>query len=93
MTDIIRAVDLEPGAAKLYRQLVKESYAELQSGGEITMTNRPSLRKPTLGEGYFLGAQKNMSEKLIFEIAVEKFCSLWYNDYTYEFKKQGEWQK
>jgi SNF2 family DNA or RNA helicase len=37
-TDIIRTVELEPSAAKLYRCLVKDSYAEL-GGAEITATN------------------------------------------------------
>ncbi|GHU35901.1 hypothetical protein FACS1894105_05350 [Clostridia bacterium] len=38
ITDIIRSVELEPTAAKLYRDLVKDSYAELGSG-EVTATN------------------------------------------------------
>jgi SNF2 family DNA or RNA helicase len=37
-TDIIRYVELEVSAAKVYRDLVKDSYAEL-SKGEITVTN------------------------------------------------------
>ncbi|MDR0916755.1 MAG: DEAD/DEAH box helicase, partial [Oscillospiraceae bacterium] len=37
-TDIVRYVELEPAAAKLYRDLVRDSYAELQRG-EITITN------------------------------------------------------
>jgi len=37
-TDIIRYVELEQGAARIYRDLVKASYAEL-SGGEITAAN------------------------------------------------------
>jgi len=37
-TDIIRHVDLEPSAAKVYRDLVKDSYAELGSA-EITAVN------------------------------------------------------
>lgn len=37
-TDIVRYVDLEPAAVKLYRDLVKESYAELGQS-EITVTN------------------------------------------------------
>jgi SNF2 family DNA or RNA helicase len=35
MTDIIRSVTLEPTAMKLYRTLVKDSYAELEKG-EVT---------------------------------------------------------
>lgn len=37
-TDIVRYVDLEPAAVKLYRDLVKESYAELGQS-EVTVTN------------------------------------------------------
>ena len=37
-TDIIRKVELEPQAMLLYRNLVKDSYAEL-SEGEVTITN------------------------------------------------------
>jgi SNF2 family DNA or RNA helicase len=36
--DIIRHVDLEPQAKQLYRNLVRDSYAEL-SKGEVTVTN------------------------------------------------------
>lgn len=38
MTDIIRYVDLEPAAVKVYNDLVKESYAELGKS-EVTVTN------------------------------------------------------
>jgi len=38
-TDIIRYVDLEPTAMKVYRDLVKDSYSELANGGEVTTTN------------------------------------------------------
>ena len=38
ITEIIRHVDLEPAALRLYRQLVKESYAELSTGA-VTATN------------------------------------------------------
>lgn len=37
-TDVIRQVELEPAALRIYRGLVKESYAEL-SGGEVTAPN------------------------------------------------------
>ncbi|MFR9059604.1 DEAD/DEAH box helicase [Eubacterium callanderi] len=37
-TDVIRQIELEPAALRIYRGLVKESYAELASG-EITATN------------------------------------------------------
>lgn len=37
-TDVIRQVELEPQALRIYRSLVKESFAEL-SQGEVTATN------------------------------------------------------
>jgi SNF2 family DNA or RNA helicase len=37
-TDIVQHVDLEPAAMRIYRQLVRDSYAELGKG-EITVTN------------------------------------------------------
>jgi SNF2 family DNA or RNA helicase len=37
-TDIVQHVDLEPTAMRIYRQLVRDSYAELGKG-EITVTN------------------------------------------------------
>lgn len=36
--DMIRQIELEPAALRIYRGLVKESYAEL-AGGEVTATN------------------------------------------------------
>lgn len=38
ITDVIRQVELEPAALRIYRGLVKESYAAL-SGGEVTAPN------------------------------------------------------
>jgi len=38
-TDIVRTVTLEPAAAKVYRDLVKESYAELGNDREVSATN------------------------------------------------------
>ena len=37
-TDIVQRVELEPAASRIYRQLVKDSYAEL-SEGSVTVTN------------------------------------------------------
>ena len=37
--DVIRQIDLEPAALRIYRQLVKESYAGLSGGKEITAPN------------------------------------------------------
>jgi SNF2 family DNA or RNA helicase len=54
VTDIIRTVELEPAAAKVYRDLVKESYAELGSDKEVTVTNILTrlLRLSQLTGGY-----------------------------------------
>jgi len=38
-TDIVRSVELEPAAMRVYRDLVKESYAELSSDQSITAAN------------------------------------------------------
>ena len=38
-TDIVRTVELEPAAMKVYRDLVKESFAELGNDREVTATN------------------------------------------------------
>jgi SNF2 family DNA or RNA helicase len=38
VTDIVRYVELEPSAAKLYKELVKDSFTEL-NGQEVTATN------------------------------------------------------
>lgn len=38
-TDITRRVELEPAAQKLYRNLVEESFAALDGGEEVTVTN------------------------------------------------------
>ncbi len=37
-TDIVQRVELEPAASRIYRQLIKDSYAEL-SEGSVTVTN------------------------------------------------------
>ena len=37
-TDVIRKIELEPAALRIYRGLIKESYAEL-ANGEVTATN------------------------------------------------------
>jgi SNF2 family DNA or RNA helicase len=39
VTDIIRTVELEAPAAKVYRDMVKDSYAELGNDKEVTATN------------------------------------------------------
>jgi SNF2 family DNA or RNA helicase len=58
-TDIIRKVELEPTAAKLYQCLVKESYAELKKG-EVTITNvLTKLLRLSQLTGGFLGSDEN----------------------------------
>lgn len=58
-TDIIRKVELEPRAMKLYRSLVKESYAEL-SDGEVTITNvLTKLLRLSQLTGGFIGSDES----------------------------------
>ena len=58
-TDIIRKVELEPRAKKLYRSLVKESYAEL-SDGEVTITNvLTKLLRLSQLTGGFIGSDES----------------------------------
>ncbi len=55
-TDIIQRVELEPAARRAYRQLVKDSYAEL-TRGEVTATNVLTrlLRLSQLTGGFLFG--------------------------------------
>lgn len=55
-TDIIRYVDLEPSAMKLYKNLVKDSFTEL-NGAEVTATNILTrlLRLSQLTGGFLSG--------------------------------------
>jgi hypothetical protein len=58
-TDIIRKVELEPRAMKLYQSLVKESYAEL-SDGEVTITNvLTKLLRLSQLTGGFIGSDES----------------------------------
>ena len=52
-TDIVQRIDLEPQAMRIYRQLVRDSYAELAEGS-VTVTNVLSqlLRLSQLTGGY-----------------------------------------
>lgn len=61
--DIIRYVDLEPSAAKLYRDLVRDSYAEL-GNGEVTATNILTrlLRLSQLTGGFLGGDEGNVTK-------------------------------
>ena len=56
--DIYRQVELEPAAMRIYRGLVKESYAEL-AGGEVTVTNiLTRLLRLSQLTGGFLGSDE-----------------------------------
>jgi SNF2 family DNA or RNA helicase len=63
-TDIVRLVELEPKAAKLYRGLARDSFAEL-ANGEITATNILTrlLRLSQLTGGY-IGADGEKTEQV-----------------------------
>ena len=56
-TDIIRTVELEPSAMKLYKDLVDESIAQLNNGEEVTTTNVLTrlLRLSQLTGGFISG--------------------------------------
>jgi len=64
-TDIIRYVELETTAAKVYRDLVKDSYSELANGGEVTTTNILTrvLRLSQLTGG-FIGDDKGSATRI-----------------------------
>ena len=64
-TDIIRQVELEPAARKIYRSLVKESFAELASG-EVTAPNvLTRLLRLSQLTGGFLGNDENAAVQQI----------------------------
>lgn len=62
--DVIRQVDLEPAALRLYRGLVKESYAELSGGKEVTAPNILArlLRLSQLTGGFLGGGDASVVE-------------------------------
>lgn len=64
-TDIIRQVELEPAAQKIYRSLVKENFAELASG-EVTAPNvLTRLLRLSQLTGGFLGNDENAAVQQI----------------------------
>lgn len=64
-TDIIRHVELEPAARKIYRSLVKENFAELASG-EVTAPNvLTRLLRLSQLTGGFLGNDENAAVQQI----------------------------
>jgi SNF2 family DNA or RNA helicase len=64
-TDIVRKVELEPRAMKLYQSLVRESYAEL-TGGEVTITNvlTKLLRLSQLTGGFIGSDERSAAEQV-----------------------------
>ena len=64
-TDIVQRVDLEPAAMRTYRQLVKDSYAEL-AGDTVTVTNVLTrlLRLSQLTGGFLGGDDSSATEQV-----------------------------
>ena len=63
--DIVRPIDLEASAARIYKDLVKESYAEL-TGGEISVTNvLTKLLRLSQLTGGFIGADDSDTVKCV----------------------------
>jgi SNF2 family DNA or RNA helicase len=65
MVDVIRYTELEPSALKIYKQLVKESFAEL-SKGEVTTTNvlTKLLRLSQLTGGFLSNDDDNIAQSI-----------------------------
>lgn len=64
-TDVVRQVELEPASRKIYRSLVKESFAELTSG-EVTAPNvLTRLLRLSQLTGGFLGNDENAAVQQI----------------------------
>ena len=64
-TDVVRQVELEPAARKIYRSLIKESFAELASG-EVTAPNvLTRLLRLSQLTGGFLGSDENAAVQQI----------------------------
>ncbi len=64
-TDIVQRVELEPAAMRTYRQLVKDSYAEL-AGDTVTVTNVLTrlLRLSQLTGGFLGGDETSATEQV-----------------------------
>ena len=72
--DVIRQVELEPAAVRVYRQLVKESYAELSGGKEITAPNiLARLLRLSQLTGGFLG---NDETSAVEQVSAAKLAAL-----------------
>ena len=65
ITDIVRFVDLEAGAMRVYKDLVKDSFAEL-SKGEVTVTNILTrlLRLSQLTGGFIGDDDGNLPQRI-----------------------------
>ncbi|GHU58854.1 hypothetical protein FACS1894133_4420 [Clostridia bacterium] len=65
ITDVIRYVELEPSATKLYHELTKDSYTEL-NGAEVTATNilTKMLRLQQLTGGFLSGDDDKTSKSV-----------------------------
>lgn len=65
-TDIIRTVELEPYALKLYKSLVDESFAQLNNGEEVTTTNVLTrlLRLSQLTGGFISGDDRKKVQQV-----------------------------
>ena len=64
-TDVVRQVELEPAARKIYRSLVKESFAELASGGVTAPNVLTRLLRLSQLTGGFLGSDENAAVQQI----------------------------
>ena len=64
-TEVVRSVELEPQARKLYQQLVRDSYAQI-TGGEITAASVLTrlLRLSQLTGGFLRGDEGNRAERV-----------------------------
>ena len=72
-TDVIRQIELESAALRIYRGLVKESYAEL-AGGEVTATNiLTRLLRLSQLTGGFLGNDKTAA---VEQVSAAKLSAL-----------------
>jgi SNF2 family DNA or RNA helicase len=70
-TDIVRKVELEPQAMRLYRNLVKDSYTEL-SKGEVTITNvLTKLLRLSQLTGGFLGSDDSSATEQVSTAKLE----------------------
>ncbi len=63
-TDISRMVELEPGAARLYRDLVRDSYAELAKSQVIATNVLTRLLRLSQLTGGFLGGDTGLVEQV-----------------------------